>query len=399
MPAEPKVIIIPVIYSLSCQFILFHLDSEGLEPRYTLIQYNFKGKEHEVSIVQPHGNAKQRKAYLRVMPCTRKALQASVDNKDTPKIALDKVYRSLGDITSARSVGQLPRGPQDLYNARCAAKKDNSGQTLKSKAHTGVQGIWELLEKAKREEKENNSSTFIRECRIHPDFLVVLASDCQLQDLKHFCTDPNDFCIYGADPTFNIFKENISLTVTTYRNLKLHHGVTKKPPVFIGPILMHQHKDWKTYSRFANSVTTECPDLEGIIACGTDGERALIAGFKRNFRFALFLRCFIHFKDNVKRELQERGLFPDAKKMFMAEIFGKQEDDTMYAGLVDCDNPEEFDSKLQALEDEWNTREKDEGQSSKKSTTFYEWFRKEKVTVNVVLNLSCRNTSVQAQSV
>ena len=259
-------------------------------------------------------------------------------------------------------------------------------RVFKLKNPTSVQGIWELLEKAKREEKENNESVFIRECRIHPDFLVVSASDRQLQDLKHFCTDPTEFCIFGADPTFNIFKENISLTVTTYRNLKLHHGATKKPPVFIGPVLMHQRKDWKTYSRFANSLTTECPDLEGIIACGTDGEKALISGFKRNFRFALFLRCFIHFKDNVKRELQERGLSNNAKKMFLAGNFGKQEDGTLYAGLVDCDNPEEFDSKFEALEQEWIKREKEECQSTKKSTTFYEWFRKEKVTFNIVLN-------------
>ena len=161
----------------------------------------------------------------------------------------------------------------------------------------------------------------------------MLASDRQLQDLKHFCTDPNEFCIFGADPTFNIFKENISLTVTTYRN----------------PVLMHQRKDWKTCSRFANSLTTECPDLEGIIACRTDGEKALISGFKRNFRFALFLQCFIHFKDNVKRELQERGLSNNTEKMFMAEIFGKQEDGTLYAGLVDCDNLQEFDSSSKPL--------------------------------------------------
>jgi len=45
---------------------------------------------------------------------------------------------------------------------------------------------------------------------------------------------------------------------------------------------MHQRKDWKTYARFANSLTTECPDLEGIIACGTDGEKALILGFNRD---------------------------------------------------------------------------------------------------------------------
>ena len=148
---------------------------------------------------------------------------------------------------------------------------------------------------------------------------------------------------------------------------------------------MHQRKDWKTYSRFANSLTTECPDLEGIIACRTDGEKALIAGFKRNFRFALFLRCFIHFKDNVKRELQERGLSNNAK-MFMAEIFGKQEDGTLYAGLVDCDNLQEFDSKFEALEEDWIKREKEEGQSTKKSNTFYEWFHKEKVTFDIVLN-------------
>ena len=55
--------------------------------------------------------AKQSKAYRRVMASTRKTLQASLESKDRTKIALDKVYRSLGDVTSARSIGQLPRGP------------------------------------------------------------------------------------------------------------------------------------------------------------------------------------------------------------------------------------------------------------------------------------------------
>lgn len=261
---------------------------------------------------------------------------------------------------------------------RCAAKKEAENPTSRGPT-AEVRGVWELLEKAKREEKEDVGSAFVRECRIHPDFLVVLASDRQLRNLKNFCTDPSEFCIFGADPTFNIFQENISLTVTTYRNLKLHHGSTKKPPVFIGPILMHQRKDWKTYSRFANTLITECPDLEGIIACGTDGEKALINGLKRNFRFALFLRCFIHFKDNVKRELQQRGLSPATKNLFLAEIFGKQEEDVKYTGLVDCGNVEEFDSKLQDLEKKWDEREAAENNSSKRSSTFYEWFLKEKV--------------------
>ena len=71
---------------------------------------------------------------------------------------------------------------------------------------------------------------------------------------------------------------------------------------------MHQRKDWKTYSKFALSLTTAKPELEGILACGTDGEKALIEGFQRNQRFAVFLRCFLHFKDNIKRELTEREI-------------------------------------------------------------------------------------------
>ena len=92
------------------------------------------------------------------------------------------------------------------------------------------------------------------ECRIHPDFLVVLADDRQLKELELFCTDSEEFCVFGADPTFNLFEENIALTVTTYRNLKLIDKETGKAPVFIGPLLMHQHKDWKTYSHFAHTV-------------------------------------------------------------------------------------------------------------------------------------------------
>ena len=349
--------------------------------RCTLVQYLFKDEEHEVGNLLPHGNSKKKNSYRRTFKSTRLALQASVDSKKTtPKEILDGVYHSVGDVTEARSLGQLPRGPSDVYNARFGAKHSSRSHESKhqSKNVNELNAIWQLLEKAKRDEKECHNSTFIRECRIHPDFLVVLASDRQLQDLERFCTNSEEFSILGVDPTFNIFQENISLTVMTYRNLKLHHGATKKSPVFIGPVLMHQRKDWKTYSRFANSLVTECPGLDGLIACGTDGEKALIDGLKRNFRFALFLRCFIHFRDNVKRELERRGFSADAKKAIVREIFGKQEEQVKYAELVDSNNEEEFQMNLESLEEQWNNREAECGASTRNST-FYAWFCKEKV--------------------
>ena len=96
--------------------------------------------------------------------------------------------------------------------------------------------------------------------------------------------------------------------MTTYKNLKSENKATNQPPVFIGPLLMHQHKDWKTYSRFANSLIAEKMELDTLLACGTDGEKGLIDEFQRKFRFAAFLRCFIHFKGNIKTELKNRIL-------------------------------------------------------------------------------------------
>ena len=152
----------------------------------------------------PHGNSKKDRGYKRVMASTRKALQTlHPSSKKSAKEILD-----VGDVTKARSIGELPRGPTDVYNARHAAKKKKQ-RNKPTNEQTEINTIWELLENAKREEKNGKDSVFIRECRIHPDFLVILASDRQLQDLKHFCTNRHEFCIFGVDLTFNIFEENI----------------------------------------------------------------------------------------------------------------------------------------------------------------------------------------------
>ena len=223
---------------------------------------------------------------------------------------MDEVYRSSGDVINVGSINELPRGPSDLYNARYAAKKvtlsvpyllSNQGSAIENSSDA----IWMLLQKTKRDKSIAKSSIFIRECRVHADFLVVLASDRQLEVLVQFYIDPQVVSIFCADSTFNLFEDSISLTVTTYRrNLKLENKATNQAFVFIGPLLMHQHKDWKTYSRFANSLIAEKMELDALLACGTDGEKTLIDGFQRNFRFATFLHCFIHFKGNIKTELK-----------------------------------------------------------------------------------------------
>eukprot|EP00794_Sanderia_malayensis_P009402 gene9402-10390_t len=315
------------------------------------------------------------------MASTQDKLKASFQRRNA-KAALDEVFRSVGYVTGAKSLGQLPRGPSQIYSMRHAAKTDARAGNIQiseknKEAGVGYNSLWTLLERAKGEE-ESCDEIFIRECNIHPNFSVVIASDRQMQQLVQFCTDPLEHCILGVDPTFNIFESNISLTVTSYRNLRLISKETNKHPVLIGPIFMHQSKDWRTYSRFARSLITEKPELEGLLACGTDGELALIDGLSRNFKFAVFLRCFIHFKDNIKRELTSRGMRSDLKQKMMDEIFGKSSGDVMYTGLVDSDTESEFDIKLESLRPSWEDRERESGKGAQKHS-FFDWFKKEKV--------------------
>eukprot|EP00794_Sanderia_malayensis_P010347 gene10347-11424_t len=281
---------------------------------YTFVQYLFKKEEHE---------------------------------RRNAKAALDEVFPSVGDVTGAKSPGQLPRGPSQIYSMRHTAKTDSRVGNIqiaeKNKDEgVGYSSLWTLLDRAKREE-ESCDEKFIR--------------DNQLQkSTTHQQRDKQASSIHW--------------------------------PHFHAPIM----QDWRTYSRFAHGLITEKPELEGLLACGTDGELALIDGLSRKFKFAVFLRCFIHFKDNIKRELASRGMRSDLKQKIIDEKFGKSSGDVMYTGLVDSDAESEFDIKLESLRPLLEDRERENGKGAQKHS-FFDWFRKEKVCKErlFILSTPCMN--------
>lgn len=78
-------------YSICCI-----ADSKGRTLPYTLVQYLFKGEEHQIRQIRPHGNAKKKTSYRRVQSSTREKLKESAFVKSkTAKESLDDVYRSL----------------------------------------------------------------------------------------------------------------------------------------------------------------------------------------------------------------------------------------------------------------------------------------------------------------
>jgi len=117
----------------------------------------------------------------------------------------------------------------------------------------------------------------------------VLATDSQLHDLAKFSSNPEEFCIVTVDPTFNL--GDFEVTPITYRHLLLISQRSGKSPVFPGPMLVHYHKDFRTFLYFASTLVGLCPQLERLQAFGTDGETALIEAMAHEFGFATHLLC------------------------------------------------------------------------------------------------------------
>ena len=127
----------------------------------------FKGEEHEICLIHPHRNSKRKASYRHVLSSTWDKLKESAFIKSkTARESLENLNRSVGDVTTARSVGQLPQGPRDLYNARYFAKKsvtefrvgENDVAKEISNDRISLANVWTLLERAKREEETSSES-------------------------------------------------------------------------------------------------------------------------------------------------------------------------------------------------------------------------------------------------
>ena len=114
-----------------------------------------------------------------------------------------------------------------------------------------------------------------------PEPMAVLSNEQQLCDIAHFCCDPFKFSILGIDPTFNLGK--FSVTPTVYRHLLLCDRCTGHSPLLIGPMLVHDHKHFRSYNYFLSTLIGLKREIEHVNAVGTDGEKNLVDAVIRNF--------------------------------------------------------------------------------------------------------------------
>jgi hypothetical protein len=357
MPSKPSVMS-PSVYRLKRSYWV-HAEDHSFQRRLIELE-DYKGNVHNVCILQyihPTEARIHSKNYIR----TKQSVLQKIRNEATgskPTETFDKIYEECGGIMGVQSLGSLPKNKKQVSNLKSAIKSTCDVNDP----------LFTLMEQCKNEESKVNP--FIRNVQGAPDAMCVLANEKQLNDLRRFCCDPNEFSVLGVDPTFNL--GDFSVTVTTYRHLQLLERNTCKPPVFLGPMLIHQRKTTQSYHFLASSIVGLCPELVSLKAFGTDGERALGNAFSTQFQEATHLVCFLHVKDAIKRKLREIGISGNNINDFLNDIFGKQEGTHQYKGLVDATNDVEFNTKLSNLKSVWN--QKESAITSTTNPVFFEWF-------------------------
>ena len=131
---------------------------------------------------------------------------------------------------------------------------------------------------------------------------------------------------------------------------------SRKHPVILGPLLVHQQKDFSSFNYFASTLVSHDRRLRNVLAFGTDGDQAIVESFAHNFPFALQLRCFIHLTRNIEDKLRSLAIPTEVAGEFIADIFGRRTGGVYIEGLVDSRSEEDFDATLKQLETVWESR-------------------------------------------
>ena len=265
-----------------------------------------------------------------------------------PREAVPQTKANGGGVTKVESSAQMPRGER-------RAKYVTKTLTSSEQQFDGKNGDKVLSVLCRM--KEN--SGLIRDVSMGRDSLsIVLASDVQLAEMEKFSTEEVMFTAMEIDPIFNLGP--YECTSVLYQNLLLKRKSTGKPPVFVGPVLIHYKKDKRSYRDFLNKLKSLRPGLQEIASFGTDGEMALVNALQSCFPKGAgkSLCCFRHLTQNVEAMRIKVGIRGATAKQYLWEIFGKVSSDGCHeTGILDSESDAEFDALLDSIKPVWSVRE------------------------------------------
>ena len=247
-----------------------------------------------------------------------------------PKQVYDKLINEHDELSG-------PTDPRQVHDMK-------RRQDLKERQQTGVTGSRQNIADhiIEIENRVSMNDPFIRSVirQNGKAPCIILYSDELIQYLKTPCCTGQT--VLGVDKTFNLF--DMHVTVTCYKQLSVTKEGKAEPPLFIGPIFIHDNSDFDTYCNFFFDLKIKLTNVDtSNLVIGTDDERALVNAIKTAFPQSHHILCFRHLRQNANQKLTDDAVDKYDKGKILDKIFG---DD----GSLNADDTICFDDKCQELE-------------------------------------------------
>ena len=288
----------------------------------------------------------------------------SLGGQQGPSAAFHTLIEGKGNLAEVRGLGELPKSTKQVsYLARRPPSLQQQGGSSHKK-----DAWYDLLVECKTQSRFQDTA-FLREVKCAPEPTCFLGNNRQINDIARFCTDPTEFQPIYVDATFNLGQFNV--TIISYKHLLLENRRDGKHPTLVGPVLVHHRKTSQSYKYLCTNLVSLNPATKNLLAFGTDDERALVEAFEETFDCAVHLLCERHMQNTLKAKFKALSVPSAYQAQFLQDTFGGASDGEYVPGLVDCRAIEEFQCRLDALEEKWS-------QAGEPGKEAYHWFVKNK---------------------
>ncbi|MEW8547998.1 MAG: hypothetical protein AB2693_31220, partial [Candidatus Thiodiazotropha sp.] len=257
-PDPQKVVILQTYYTTSkldksyVKKACWFAPESALQSNFAVVQYlgKFPG-------LASHGNSRQNTEYIRT-PTEVLDEVKEMSGKHKPHQIYNKLKIKYDELTRPTGLQQI----NDKIKYEKAKEKNHIGHS----SNTADQII--TLENMVSEGHPFVRS-IIRNSRKSP--CIILYTDEQLSDIKNLCCTGQT--VLGIDKTFMLCKMHV--TITCYKQLTVNRSKTGNPPIFLGPLFVHDNTDFETYSHFFHHLKIKLMDTNlSKLVIGTDDEQA-----------------------------------------------------------------------------------------------------------------------------
>ena len=216
-----------------------------------------------------------------------------------------------------------------------------------------------------KEGEGKGGSKFVRMVNAAPYPMMVICFDHTLDDLDGFVLAPRSSAFL------------VLILHLTWANL-MYSNLLRRWYIQAFDAQDFWRSSWKAtsnarphvYHFFTSTLVGQRRELASLQAFGTDGEQALESALSATFINAQHVRCFLHFRGNLERNLQELGLPRPVSNEIIKDIMGYASQ--LQYGLVDAQSTEQLDEMLAKLKGRWSELER----PYNSPPFFHKWFLK-----------------------